>query len=37
LELRERKWREAGEDCIMRSFNNLYASGDEIEGNGWGL
>jgi len=26
LDLRGRKWREAGEDCIMRSFIKLYAS-----------
>jgi hypothetical protein len=25
LELRGRKWWEAGEDCIMRSFHNLFA------------
>jgi len=26
LDLRGRKWQEAGEDCIMRSLINLYAS-----------
>jgi len=26
LDLRERKWQEAREGCIMKSFINLYAS-----------
>jgi hypothetical protein len=30
LDLRSRKWREAGEDCIMRSFITLISSSDII-------
>jgi hypothetical protein len=40
LDLRGRKWREAGEDCIMRSFitctpQHIY-KGDEMKENGMG-
>jgi len=40
LDLRGRKWWEAGENCIMRRFNNLYASPNIIRvitsrGVGW--
>jgi len=27
LDLRRRKWQEAGEDCIMRSFTKYYWTG----------
>jgi hypothetical protein len=30
LDLRERKWQEAGKDCIMRSFITLYRSPNTV-------
>jgi len=33
LNLRGKKWHEAGEDCIMRSFINLYVSPNIIRVN----